>query len=169
MKIAILHDYFNKMGGGERLVLELAKSFDADIYTGFVERNNTYPDINKLNVIELIKKPKNPFLRTIKLINAFSKLDISKEYDFFILSGTYSIYSSARHHPNLWYCHTPARWLYSQRDWFLSNSNLIKKIGLLILGLYVEPKDKKAVENIDKIVANSKNVANRIKKYFILL
>jgi len=29
MKVAIFHDYFNKKGGGERLVLGIAKGFKA--------------------------------------------------------------------------------------------------------------------------------------------
>ena len=166
MKIAILHDYFDKMGGGERLVIELAKTLNADIYTGFVDYSKTYEGIKQLKVHELIKPVKNPVIRTIKLIKAFSSLNISDKYDYFILSGTYAIYASKNHHPNLWYCHTPARWLYSQREWFYKNSNMIKKIILLLLEKYVKPKDQEAVKNIDKIAANSRNVANRIRKFY---
>jgi hypothetical protein len=33
MKIAIFHDYFGAIGGGERVVLEMAKILNADIIT----------------------------------------------------------------------------------------------------------------------------------------
>jgi hypothetical protein len=69
MKVAILHDYFDKMGGGEKLVLIMAKALNADIYTGFV--TNTFPNIKEHTVIEIAKPEKNPAVRTLKLINKF--------------------------------------------------------------------------------------------------
>ena len=43
VKIAIFHDYFGAIGGGEKVVIELAKIFDADIITTDVD---AVPDIN---------------------------------------------------------------------------------------------------------------------------
>ena len=34
---------FDKYGGGEKVAITLAKAFDADIITGFVDSENTYP------------------------------------------------------------------------------------------------------------------------------
>ena len=33
MKIAIFHDYFGAIGGGEKVVIAMAKTLDADIIT----------------------------------------------------------------------------------------------------------------------------------------
>lgn len=40
MKIAIFHDYFGSIGGGEKLVLELARALKADIITTEINQKN---------------------------------------------------------------------------------------------------------------------------------
>jgi len=43
MKTLIVHDRFMYRGGGERLVLIMAKGLNADIATGFWNEEETYP------------------------------------------------------------------------------------------------------------------------------
>ena len=52
MKIAIIHDYFDKKGGGERLVLNLAKALNADIITAFVDYGKTFEDAKQNKIIQ---------------------------------------------------------------------------------------------------------------------
>ena len=39
-RIAIFHDYIGSIGGGEKLVVEIAKALDADIITTEVNKKN---------------------------------------------------------------------------------------------------------------------------------
>src|SRR3989338_3426972 len=115
---------FDKYGGGEKVAITLAKAFDADIITGFVDEKNTYPDLQTLNLIKIAKKP---YIPVIPLMKRFEALNL--DYDFFIFSGTVCI--AANHNkPNLWYCHTPARYLYDLEDWYNANTNIIGKIAM---------------------------------------
>jgi glycosyltransferase involved in cell wall biosynthesis len=164
MKVAIFHDYFDKLGGGEQVALTLAKEFKADIYTGFV--SETFPEIKKLNVYEVGKKIKNALLRTFYLQHKFSRLKLKKKYDAFIFSGTICIAAAHKCHPNIWYCHTPARHIYSQREWFLSQLNWGTKLFVRGPLLILEALDKLHIKKIDKFVSNSENVKNRISKYY---
>lgn len=165
MKVAIVHDYFNKKGGGEKLVLNLAEELDADIYTGFVDKKKTYSNIRKYNLRELSIPIKNPIIRIFKLHKEFLKLDL-ESYDAVILSGTTCISAARNNHPNIWYCHTPIRHLYSQKEWFFKQLNMFQRMMMFLFHLYLKPVDKRNVENVDKIVCNSKNVQDRVRKFY---
>lgn len=164
MRIVIVHDYFNKKGGGERLVLNLAESLDSDIITGFVEEKKTY-EMGNYRVHKLSKPINNPLLRIIKLHNKFKKLRLNS-YDAVIFSGTICLAAAEQNHPNIWYCHTPVRHLYSQKEWFLKQINLLKRIALKIFHLWLKPIDQQNVHQVDRIVCNSENTKKRIKRIY---
>ncbi|MFC2167277.1 glycosyltransferase [Acidobacteriota bacterium] len=164
MKVAIVHDYFNKKGGGERLALNLAEAFDADIFTGFVDSEKTY-DITNYRVHELSKPIRNPVFKIITLHNKFKKLRL-KGYDAVILIGTTSLAAAEHNHPNIWYCNTPVRHLYSQRDWFIKQISPLQRIVLRIFHYWLKPTDQRNVRQVDKIVCNSENIKDRIKRFY---
>lgn len=165
-RIAILHDYFDKRGGGERLVLTLAKHLKADIFTAFIDKKNTYPDIEQYNIKSLGNRIKLSWKRPYELIKRFQDINITQHYDIFIFSGTYSIFAAKRHHPNIWYCHTPARHIYSQKKWFMSQQNIFMR-PLISLGIMQLRKlDQQTVRHIDTFIANSLNVKGRIERFY---
>lgn len=117
MKIAIFHDYFRVLGGAEKLVLTMAKSLDADIITSEFDssciKDSNFKD---LRIISLGKHSKLTNLLPMICRRRFSKCDFSKEYDYFIFSGNFSIYAAKKHRPNIWYCHSPLRGLYDLKN-----------------------------------------------------
>lgn len=117
MKIAIFHDYFRIIGGAEKLVLILAQSLKADIITSEVNFDcikdaGFDTESNDMKIISLGKKTRISNLLPLVCRKRFSKCDFSNTYDFFIFSGSFSIYAAKKHTPNMWYCHTPLRGLY---------------------------------------------------------
>ncbi len=54
-KILILHDYFVYKGGGERLIISLAKNLGADIATAFIAKDSFDPRAQDIRTIELYK------------------------------------------------------------------------------------------------------------------
>ncbi|MBI5061141.1 MAG: glycosyltransferase [Candidatus Aenigmarchaeota archaeon] len=164
MKVCLLHDFFNKRGGGEMLVLNLARALNADIYTGFVDEKNTYDEIKNFRVFEIGKSIKSDGLRTIYLMRKFSKLKL--DYDFYIFSGTNCITAVDNNKPNILYCHTPPRFLYDLRGWFDKNTGFLGRLGLRALRWYVKPRDQACIRQFDWIVANSENVRQRLLKYY---
>ncbi len=164
MKIAVCHDHFLKRGGGERVVMTMARALGADIYTGFVDREHTYPELRDLPVTPLSSSP-----NLLKIARAFENHDFSP-YDLVICSGTWAI-AASHHHPSVWYCHTPPRWLYHLRD---SPEAIDAAIGdpvqrALVKALvrpfsvYWRRKDQKYVRQFDKILCNSENVRDRVR------
>ncbi len=164
MKVAILHDYFAKKGGGERLVLGLAKGLKADIYTGFVDRKNTYEEIKDFNITEIGKQLPEGLL-TLDLMRRFSKLRLTG-YDLYIFSGTMCISAVKHHKPNLLYCHTPPRFMYDLYDRFMEETPLLKRWALKALIAYLKPKDQYYMRQFDKIMVNSNHVKQRLLKYY---
>jgi len=164
MKIAILHDYFDKRGGGERLVLNLAKSIDADIYTGFIDYKKTF-DANGLKIISLEVSKKWPqLIRNFLIARKFYKYNFPY-YDAFIISGVWCI-SASKNHPSILYCHTPPRFMYDLKEYFLNNANPLGRFILKKFIKYWKPKNHYYMKQFDKICPNSDNVKKRILSFY---
>ena len=112
MRIAIFHDYFGAIGGGERLVIAMAKILDADIITTDTDAVKRIDPT--VRVVSLGKTIPFPPLKQISASFLFYFSDFSQDYDFFIFSGNWAHYAAHRHHPNMWYCNTPTRAFYDQ-------------------------------------------------------
>ena len=167
MKIAIFHDFFGTIGGGEKLVLTLARALGADVITTDIDADSItkmgFDDVSIISLGETIKLP--PFKQIVATLK-FARCDFSKDYYFFIFSGNWAHYAARKHRSNLWYCHTPVRAFYDLRHHFAGRQptpfhRIIFRIWVGIHSHF----DKKSIEDIDKIVTNSKNTQERIKKF----
>ncbi|MDD1709511.1 MAG: glycosyltransferase family 4 protein, partial [Methanoregulaceae archaeon] len=110
MNFAVFHDYFGAIGGGEKVAVAIAETLNADIITtdiDSIEKIGT-----NLEVRSLGKTPHVPPLKQIFASYRFSSCDFSKDYDCFIFSGNWAHHAAGKHHPNIWYCHTPVRAFY---------------------------------------------------------
>ena len=141
----------------------MAKALDADIITTDTDA------IRKIDptvrVISLGKTPKYPGLKQISATLKFYFCDVSKEYDFFIFSGNWAHYAAHRHHPNLWYCHTPVRVFYDQYDSFAERLNPAVRLFFRAGVAVSRSVDTRSMNHIDRILANSANVRDRIFRY----
>jgi len=164
MKIAIFHDYFGAIGGGERVVLLMARVLDADIITTDTEA------LRKLDPhVRVISLGPTPKYRGYKQIAAFLKFylcDFSGDYDLFIFSGNWAHYAAHRHHPNIWYCHTPIRAFYDLYQLFLQRLDILSRQEFRIWSQIQRRLDQRSVSNIDMIVTNSKNVQGRVRRFY---
>ena len=145
MKIAILHDYFNSLGGGERLVLKLAKFFDADIYTYFLNKAKTYKEVENSR-IETAKLPLKYYgLRQFLGIKHFEKLNLQSDYDLFIMSGYLSIFASELNHPNIWISGSALKHLFVPE--FFRNEPLLKRIMINLSRNWLKNKNEQIIKN----------------------
>ncbi|MFQ5647136.1 MAG: glycosyltransferase [bacterium] len=159
-KTAIFHDYFDEIGGAEITLLVLARALNVPIITTSIDKKTVrelgYDDVAFLSVGSV------PTIRHVRQIMAkwrFFRCDFSGEFDFFIFGGGGSVFASARHRPNLWYCFSPERGLYDLRDRTRFGLKKLVKELLIIL-------DKHFAKQIETIVAPSGNVRSRIRKYY---
>ena len=99
MKIAIFHEYFGAIGGGERVALDLATALDADIITTDID---AIPALNtSVHVKSLGKTMKKFPFKQVSATGMFYLNNFSDEYDFFIFTGNWSYYAAHCHTPNL--------------------------------------------------------------------
>ena len=165
MKIAIFHDYFDKIGGGERLVINLAKELNADIYTGFVDNKNTF-SFSGIKVVSLnVNKGLPAVIRNLKISKRFKDYKFPK-YDCYIFSGLWCISAAKNNHPNILYLHTPPRFIYDLKEYYLKNCNFVQKRLLGKLIKYWKPKDRDYINQFDIICPNSNNVKGRVLEYY---
>jgi glycosyltransferase involved in cell wall biosynthesis len=168
MKIAIVHDWLLNLGGAERVLVALHRIFpDAPIYTLFYDKlftNNYLPGV----VIIPSFCQKLPFIRKIypyiSLIfpTAIESLDFS-EFDIVLSSS--AIFSKGvilkPRTKHVCYCYSPTRFL-----WDLNSS--YTRTGLLanLYKHFLRIWDRSATLRVDKYIAISKNVRDRISKYY---
>jgi len=164
MKIAIFHDYFGAIGGGERVVLLLARILDADIITTDTEA------LRKMDPhVRVISLGPTPKYRGYKQVAAFLKFylcDFSGKYDLFIFSGNWAHYAAHRHHPNIWYCHTPVRAFYDLYQVFLQRLDILSRQEFRIWSQIQRRLDQRSVTNLDMIITNSENVQRRVRRTY---
>ncbi|MFC2143094.1 glycosyltransferase [Candidatus Aenigmatarchaeota archaeon] len=164
MKVAIFHDYFDKCGGGEKLVLNLARSLNAHVYTGFIDRKKTF-DTTGVKIINLhVSKKMTQLHRNKAIEKTFSKLKVDG-YDIYIFSGVWCISAAKNHKPNMIYLHTPPRFVYDLKEHFMKNLNFLQRKILRNFIKQWEPVFRENMNYFDIICTNSKNVKNRVLKY----
>lgn len=163
MRIAVFHDYFDTIGGGERVAVAMAKALDADIIT--TDTDAVRKIDSTVRVISLGKTLKYPGLKQISAMLKFYLCNFSKDYDFFIFSGNWAHYAAHRHHPNIWYCHTPVRVFYDQYDPFTERLNPVVRLFFRAWAKIGRSMDARSMAHVDRLLANSGNVQNRILRY----
>lgn len=174
MKVALLHDHLNQAGGAERVLLNLAELFpQAPIYTLIYDYKHLYGfEKFKVNTSFIQKLPGgiNFYKWYLPLMpTAIEEFDLS-DYDL-VISSASGLIKGVLTHPHtlhICYCHTPTRYLWSDTHQYrkeLTQNNLIKKILPSVLK-NLRTWDQLASQRVNKFIANSNFVANRINNYY---
>jgi len=167
----VLHDYFDYADGGGRLALELARILKAHIGYGFKKNDHPFFIDNNFNSekeYDLKSFESIQIWKQLNLIRAFLfKTHFLKNYNTVFYSGSYAPLS-VRHHIkglNIYYCHTPPRFLYDQKEFFLSQLPLWQQPIFKTFLYYYQTHYQNSISKMDIIIANSINVQKRIKRY----
>lgn len=163
MRVAVFHDYFGSVGGGERVALALADVCGADIITTDTDSLAMLPSNQR--ILSLGRTVKSPPFKQMSAAYRFSSCDFREDYDLFIFSGNWAHHAAEKHHPNLMYCHTPVRALYDLYETFSSRLPLHKRIPFHLWASIYRRLDQAAISSVDAIIANSENTRGRINKY----
>lgn len=177
MKIAIVHDYIKEYGGAERVLEALLEIFpDATVYTSLFlpeylgphkERFKKYKI--KTSFFQYIPF-NNKLISPLRLLSpfAFKSFDLSG-YDIIIVSQTGAYFPNLVHKGSaklICYTHTPPRYLYgykTAREW--KNNPVLLVLGE-VANHFLRMVDFNASKNVDLFIANSQEVAARIKKFY---
>jgi glycosyltransferase involved in cell wall biosynthesis len=166
MKVAIITDSITNTGGAERVILEQAKYFNADVYVALYSPGTTFKEFSKLNIKKIMNVKLPNKIRTIYLWHIFASLKLKKKYDFYIFHGAGAINASKKLKPNVWYCHSPSRYLYDLYKHEMQQHKGLSRILYKIVTRVQRIIDQKNVRFIDQIFVNSKNVEKRVLKYY---
>jgi len=174
MKVALVHDWLNTLGGAERVIIELHKIFpQAPIYTLFADKKFIreflpQADIRPsfLNSVPLVRKFYKYFFFLMPI--AAESFDLS-DYDLVISSSVnfskgLILKPKTRH---ICYCYSPARFLWDRHTVYSSQNDFgltdwILRLSQHILRIW----DRQTADRVDHFVAISEHVKNRIKKYY---
>ena len=91
------------------------------------------------------------------------------EEESLILSSSHSYIKNIKKPKNslhICYCHTPMRYAWDLRKEYLKRENILLGLFISLFLSYLRHWDKNGSKNVDFFIANSQNVANRIKKYY---
>jgi glycosyltransferase involved in cell wall biosynthesis len=173
MKVAIIHYWFITRRGGEKVVESILKLYpDADIYTLFYDED-TYGNYLKRHQI-YTSKYNTPFFRKHyqKIFplypSAIKSLKLRKNYDLIISSESgpakgIKINNKAKH---ICYIHSPMRYCWGFTDEYLKSMNPIIRPVANFFFKRLKKWDKTTIDNVDLYIANSINVAKRVKKFY---
>ncbi len=172
-RILILHDYFLYRGGGERLIISLAKALKADVATAFVAKDAFDPRKEGISTIELFHESifsYIPGFRYLQVQLAFLlKTGFIKKYDIVVYSGDcVAAVLRAKGKTNIFYVHTPPRHLYDCYEDRLKEYSWWKKILFVPFAAFNRWRFEFLSKKMDVLVTNSKNVQERIKEYLKL-
>lgn len=167
--VAIVHDHLLHRGGSERLLLSMHKAFpSAPIYTAFFDATRTYPEFAQLDVRELPIGRIVPLRRRHKwafpvLAPAFSRLHLKSNYVLCSSSGW--AHGAVAQGRKVVYCHSPANWLYRAKH-YVRKDDVVARQVLRVLGPRLERWDRNAAATADLYIANSREVASRIRSIY---
>jgi len=175
MRVALVHDYLNQYGGGERVLETLCEIFPrAPIFTLLYSERATgkvFKDreihTSFLQKIPFTKKYHRMFPMLMPL--AIEQFDFS--YFDLVVSSSASFAKGIITKPktrHICYCMTPTRFLWDDSHRFVDDFGYswpIKKLIPLFIS-YLRIWDRQVSARIDKFVANSNFVKNRINKYY---
>ncbi len=174
MRVAIVHDYLNQMGGAERVVMAFHEMFpDAPIYTSIYDPQRVDPVFQKMDIrtsfmqkLPMVTKHHQPYLPLYPF--AMESLDL-RGYDL-VLSSSSAFGKGVITRPetlHVCYCHTPMRWCWNYNE-YVEREQLggvaRRVLPFLITGLRIW--DQTSAMRVDAFIANSPVVAERIQKYY---
>lgn len=168
MKIALVHDWLNNLGGAERVLVELHKIFPkAPIYALFCNKKFIREFLPEAE-IRTSSLQKIPFITKLYkylfflMPSAVESFDLS---DFDVVISSSVIFSKGlvlkpktRH---VCYCYSPTRFLWDRHAEY-ENQGYLATLSRHLLRIW----DRQASDRVDEFVAISKNVQSRIKKYY---
>ena len=170
MKIAVLHNFMDNIGGAEIVTLTLVRELNADLYTTNIDEDK----IKKMGfedtlgrIFSIGKIPnKAPFRQQLAFLK-FRLLNLSNKYDFYIISGDWAMSGVVNNHPNMWYAHSPLNELWEFINFIEKEILKPWKVSPYRIWVWFNRKlTLRYAKSVDSWVCNSNNTKQRIKKYY---
>ena len=174
MRVALVHDYLNQMGGAEKVLLTLHDLYpQAPIYTSIYDPRRVDKRFRTMDIrtsfmqrLPFIKRHHQPYLPLYP--HAFERMDL-RAYDL-VISDSSAFAKGVVTRPealHICFCHTPMRWAWNFED-YVERERLGRLPRLLLPSVvsWLRQWDYATAARVDYFIANSPGVAARIAKYY---
>jgi glycosyltransferase involved in cell wall biosynthesis len=171
-RVAIVHDWLTVPGGSEQIVLELLAMFPgAELFTSVYDPSPWPAEITDrpvhVSFLNRLPGAERHYPKLLPLMNrAFESFDLSR-FDL-VLSSSHACAKNVRTPSStlhVCYCHTPMRYAW--------DSSMLAGEGIGPASLLLSPvlgwlrrMDVAGAARVDAFVANSRHVADRIKRHY---
>lgn len=177
-RIALAHDWLTGMRGGEKVLEVICKLFPrAPLYTLLHLRGSVSPVIEDRRIItsplQIMPFAISRYRRYLPLYPAFAEMTKVRDCDL-VISTSHAVAKAMTRRRNrrplhVCYIHTPMRYAWDRFDDYFGPA----KVGTITSRYFYKPiatglqfYDRATNDRVDVFVANSKFVADRVKRFY---
>ena len=175
MKVALVHDHLNQIGGAERVLKSMLEIYpESPVFTLLYDQKMTEQWFGGVDIVPSFIQRLPASHRLFKwylpmMPTAIEELPVGG-FDC-IISSSSALAKGILPPPktlHVCYCHTPTRYLWSDTRQYLEElpQRRIVKLILPFLLQRLRLWDWQAAQRVDRFVANSRFVASRIRTYY---
>ena len=174
-RVALFHDWLTGMRGGERCLEVFCELFpDADIYTLLHVRGTVSPIIEKHRIrtsfIQRLPLSSHCYRYYLLLFPAAIESFDLNGYDL-VISSSHCVAKGVRVPEgtcHISYIHTPMRYIWDAHEHYFGKNSFFSlgKMGMAIFRKRLQQWDMQSNAQVYRFIANSYNVAGRIKRYY---
>lgn len=185
LRIALAHDWIAGVRGGEHVLEAIAQCLSRDhtlvgLFTMFDDGGMIGPATNELpricwplgnipGISDRFRRWMLPAYPTAveHLSRRLATLHQREPIDLLISTSSAAIKGLRPPHsvPHLCYCHSPARYIWSQEDAYASG-NFLRGLGLRAYRSHFKAWDRATAANVTQFLANSRHTAREIERCF---
>jgi glycosyltransferase involved in cell wall biosynthesis len=173
MRVALVHDWLTGTRGGEKVLLEFARTFpDATLFTLFRFPGTVPAAIEALPVrttfVQRFVSPGRDYRKLLPLFFPAAESWNLSGFDL-VLSSSHCVAKNARKGAgavHVCYCHTPVRYLHDQFDVYVRGRSAPFRATASLLRAPLRARDVAAAPRVDAFLANSENVRERIRRLY---
>lgn len=175
-RIAIVHDWLVVQGGAEKVLDALLQAFPrADVFSlvDFLlptERGRLVGHRVTTSALQQLPQARRYYRHLLPWMPyAIEQFDL-RDYDL-VISSSHCVAKGVITHPHqrhLCYCHTPMRYAWEMRDEYLRDSGYPAPLRWCARRMLERLRawDASTANGVDQFIANSANVAGRIRRYY---
>ena len=177
MRIAIVHYWWFKTRGGEKVILKLLEMFpEADL---FLHCGSKKLILNELSGVKHSGNVHFSFIIRLPFIKKlyqfyFALMPFASEtfnfddYDIIISSesGPAKNIITPVSSIHMCYCHSPMRYIWDLKNEYIKKTNFIKKILFILISYFARKTDFISSTRVDLFIANSTFVEKGIEKFY---
>ncbi len=172
-KVAVVHDWLTIPGGSEDVVMELLHIFPrAELFTSVYDPA-PWPEIITERPVHPSRLNRIPgatrhYPKLLPLMTAALRSFDFSQFDL-VLSSSHACAKNVHTPPgvlHVCYCHTPMRYAWDESLLEGEEIGRVTKLALPLMLRRLRRQDVEGASSPDVFVANSRNVADRIRRYY---